>query len=109
MDNLLSQGGCSEYRYGCGKCLEAYKYWLCAVMLKECKATPMAVSGTIYGPDDFPGNYDYIMVKPCHSLCFHVQRMCPPLLQWKCSLKDSRDYRDWPYCNLLNYNAAQEM
>ncbi|CAM6129874.1 unnamed protein product [Calypogeia fissa] len=99
---------CMLERWGCYYCTSAYQIFLCAIAFPKCQPAtgglPSTGASDIYGPDSFSllqqKSLTYTITKPCRTICYNLLRMCDQQLQFSCHLKESRDWADYPGCNV---------
>ncbi|MCO5569423.1 hypothetical protein L7F22_023135 [Adiantum nelumboides] len=117
MADLLTFMNCRDRTFWkCSDCLQAYKYWICAIAFPQCTTSPPLHASTvgpydvehaIYGTKLNPTiHVNYTIIKPCRGVCFDVHRKCPYAVDFHCPYKDTRDYHDYPDCNLAGNLAA---
>ncbi|KAI5063318.1 hypothetical protein GOP47_0021865 [Adiantum capillus-veneris] len=117
MVDLLTFMNCRDKTFWkCSDCLQAYKYWICAIAFPQCTPSPPLhvstlgpydVEHAIYGTKLNPKIYvNYTIIKPCRGVCFDVHRKCPYAVDFQCPWKDTRDYHDYPGCNLAGNLVA---
>lgn len=99
IDSVLARFDCSS-RYSshnCSSCRDAYKFWVCGMMLPACSDTGGA-DFCKYG-EECPTATS--AKRLCFSICEDVVRKCPYIANFKCPTDDTIDYTGNAGCNKL--------
>ncbi|CAM6098443.1 unnamed protein product [Calypogeia fissa] len=112
----LGTDPCYE-RYGGHSCTTSYRYYICAMAFPKCQPATGGLTPTgtadIYGAETLPllqqQSIMYTITKPCRTLCYNLIRTCDQQTQLSCHLKESRDWADYPGCNVAGNPAGGEL